>query len=70
MSCGKQVMSANKISNYKQFSDNYDKIDWTKKIKKKFKTSWGAEYTLEIKEKPQKKDVTPTINDLTNRGLK
>ena len=63
-------MSANKTSNLKKFSDNYDKIDWTKKIKKKFKTSWGAEYTLEIKEKPQKKDVTPTINDLTNRGLK
>lgn len=48
-------MSANKISNYKQFSDNYDKIDWTKRVKKKFKTSWGAEYTLEIKEKLPKK---------------
>jgi len=44
-------MSKNKTSNYKQFSDNYDKIDWTKKIKKKFKTSWGVEYILEIKEK-------------------
>jgi hypothetical protein len=63
-------MSVNKTSNLKKFADNYDKIDWTKKIKKKFKTSWGAEYTLEIKEKPQKKDVTPTINELTNKGLK
>ena len=44
-------MSANKTSNLKKFADNYDKIDWTKKIKKKFKTSWGAEYTLNIKEK-------------------
>jgi hypothetical protein len=44
-------MSANKTSNLKKFAENYAKIDWTKKIKKKFKTSWGAEYTLNIKEK-------------------
>ena len=60
-------MSANKTSNYKKFAHNYDNIDWTKKIKKKFKTSWGAEYTLEIKEKPPKKDNTPTIEDLTKK---
>jgi len=49
------------------YNNNYDKIDWTKKIKKKFKTSWGAEYTITMKDEPSKKDVTPTINDLTKK---
>ena len=62
-------MRRNKTTNHKKFAPNYDKIDWTKRVKKKFKTSWGAEYTLEIKEKPEKKkkkkkDRTPTIDDL------
>ena len=48
-------MNQNKTTNHKKFAHNYDKIDWTKRVKKKFKTSWGAEYTLEIKEKPPKK---------------
>ena len=60
-------MRRNKTTNHKKFSHNYDKIDWTKRVKKKFKTSWGAEYTLEIKEKPPKKDNTPTIEDLTKK---
>jgi hypothetical protein len=52
----------------KSYNNNYDKIDWTKKIKKKFKTSWGVEYTVNIKDEPSKKDSTPTINDLTKKS--
>ena len=57
----------NRTSSYKTYSNNYDKIDWTKKIKKKFKTSWGVEYTVTVKDEPTKKDITPTITDLTKK---
>ena len=65
-------MSKNKTSNYKKFANNYDNIDWTKRVKKKFKTSWGAEYTLYIKESLLKNDDTPTIDEMMdkNRGNK
>ena len=55
----------NRTDDYKQFSSNYDKIDWTRKVAKTFKTSWGAEYTLHLKIDPKKEDHTPTIKDLT-----
>jgi hypothetical protein len=57
----------NRTSSHEKYSNNYDRIDWTKKIKKKFQTSWGAEYTITMKDTPSKKDATPTINDLTKK---
>lgn len=61
-----------------KYRDNYDGISWVKKVPKTFKTSWGAEYTLMLKEEKDKADVTkynsptlqPTINDLVEKGRK
>lgn len=61
-----------KMSNYRK---NYDEIDWRKKIPNTFKTSWGAEYTLMVREE-ERVDVTkyssptlrPTIDDLIDKS--
>ena len=53
----------NRTGDYKSFNNNYDKIQWGKK-KKTFKTSWGVEYDIWVKNDQAKKDDTPTINDL------
>ena len=54
----------NRTGDYKAFNKNYDKIQWGK-TKKTFKTSWGVEYDVWIKDELIKKDNTPTIKDLT-----
>ena len=60
----------------KKFDENYGEIDWRKNIPKKFKTSWGADYTVWIREETKpKKDwkkynsptLQPTIDKLTNK---
>jgi hypothetical protein len=54
----------NRTKDYKKFNSNYDNIDWNRKVSKTFKTSWGAEYTLHLKDTPEKEDRTPTIKDM------
>ena len=44
----------NRTSNYKKYNDNYSKIHWGEK-KKYFKTSWGTEYSVWVKDDPKKK---------------
>ena len=53
----------------KKFDENFDQIDWTSKISKTFKTSWGAEYTLMLKEDDKnKEDSTPTTEELITKA--
>ena len=61
-----------------KYRDNYDGISWVKKSPKTFKTSWGAEYTLMLKEEKDKGDIAkynspslkPTIDDLVEKSRK
>lgn len=55
--------------NKKKYDEGYTKIDWTKKIPKKFKTSWGAEYTVWVEESRVRKASGKTIDDLTGKKL-
>ena len=54
----------------KKFDEGYAKINWTRKVPKTFKTSWGAEYTLMLKQDDKKDDVTPTIGELVSKSRK
>ena len=60
----------------KKFDENYGEIDWRKLIPRKFKTSWGAEYTVWIPEEDKSKKkwkeynsptLQPTIDKLTKK---
>ena len=53
--------------NKTEYDQNYDQIDWTKKVTKTFKTSWGVEYTVMVKEELDKKDQSGyTTEELQN----
>jgi hypothetical protein len=54
--------------NKQKYDEGYSTIDWTKKIPKKFKTSWGAEYTVWVKENRSKKSTGKTIDQLTGKN--
>jgi plasmid rolling circle replication initiator protein Rep len=59
----------------KKFDENYGEIDWRKLIPKKFKTSWGAEYTVWIREeretkKDWKKYNSPTLQSTIKESPK
>ena len=57
-----------------KYRDNYDGINWVKKAPKTFKTSWGHEYTLMLREEKEKPDWvkynSPTIKDLVEKSKK
>ena len=61
-----------------KYRGNYNDINWVNKVPTTFKTSWGAEYTLMLKEEKDKEDVTkynspslkPTIDDLVEKSRK
>ena len=53
--------------NKTEYDQNYDQIDWTKKIPKTFKTSWGVEYTVMVKKEVEKKEQSGyTTEELQN----
>ncbi len=49
----------------KKYRENYDHINWAKKIPKTFKTSWGAEYTLMLPVKEEEKPDWTKYNSPT-----
>jgi len=48
-----------------KFDENYGEIDWRKSIPKVFKTSWGAEYTVWLREEDKSKKDWKKYNSPT-----
>jgi hypothetical protein len=46
--------------NKTEYDQNYDQINWTKKVPKTFKTSWGVEYTVMIEQPPSDEESQNT----------